>query len=150
MAKSSVLPELEGCESADEYESEDESDPASSSNKRQKTSLAKKMEALKKDNVELKKDNKELTKDNKKLKKDHDKVEAKNIAVARDTVDSRSTKAKNVQILKDAQKRAITKLKNDQKDAIKDKDAEKDTALSAQKKSKSCVIVCIVPSEYFN
>ena len=149
-----VLPELEGCESADEYESGDESDSASRSNKRQKTSNVKKMEALKKDNEALKKDNKELTKDKKKMKKDNDKVDAKNIALARDTVDSRSTKVKDVQILKDAQKRAITKLKNDQKDAImavkKDKDAEKETALSTQKKSKSCVIVHIVPSEYFN
>jgi hypothetical protein len=33
-------------------------------------------------------------------------VDAKNIALARDTVDSRSTKVKDVQILKDAQKRA--------------------------------------------
>ena len=63
------------------------------------------MEALKKDNEALKKDNKELTKDKKKMKKDNDKVDAKNIALARDTVDSRSTKVKDVQILKDAQKR---------------------------------------------
>jgi hypothetical protein len=137
--KACVLPALEGWES-DESESEDESDSAPSSNKRQKKSLAKKMEALKKDNEDLKKDNKELTKDNKKLKKDHDKVDARNIAVVRDAVDFRLTKAKELQLLKDAQKAVITKLKNDQKDAIivvkKDKDAEKDTALSAQKKSK--------------
>ena len=147
-----VLPELEGYAS-DEFddESEDESTGPRIS-KRQKTSNVKKMAALKKDNEALKKDIKELTRVNKKLKKDHDKVDAKNLALGRDAMNSKSSKAKDVQILKDAQKRAINMLKNTQKEAInevkKDKDEEKETALSTQKRSKSMSL--FVPSKYFN
>ena len=147
-----VLPALEGYAS-DEFddESEDESTGPSIS-KRQKTLNVKKMAALKKDNEALKKDIKELTRENKKLKKDHDKVDAKNLALGRDAMDSKSSKAKDVQILKDTQKRAINMLKNTQKEAInevkKDKDAEKETALSTQKRSKSMSL--FVPSKYFN
>jgi hypothetical protein len=135
---------LEGHESDEiDDESEDESTGPSIS-KRQKTSNAK----MKKEIVALKKDNKELTRENKKWKKDHDKVVAKNLALGRDLVDSKSSKAKDIQNLKDAQKRATTMLKNNQKDAInevkKDKDAEKETALSTQKRSKS--VSLFVPS----
>ena len=147
-----VLPALEGYES-DEFDDESEGESTGPSiSKKQKISNAKKMAALKTDNEALKKNNKEKTREYKKLKKDHDKVAAKNLALGRDLVAFKSLKAMDISNLKDAQRRTITMLKNDQKDAInevkKEKDAEKETALSTQKRSKS--VSLFVPSEYFN
>ena len=147
-----MLPALEGYES-DEFDDESEGESTGPSiSKKQKISNAKKMAALKTDNEALKKNNKEKTREYKKLKKDHDKVAAKNLALGRDLVAFKSLKAMDISNLKDAQRRTITMLKNDQKDAInevkKEKDAEKETALSTQKRSKS--VSLFVPSEYFN
>ena len=147
-----MLPALEGYES-DEFDDESEGESTGPSiSKKQKISNIKKMAALKTDNEALKKDNKEKTRVYKKLKKDHDKVAAKNLALGRDLVDFKSLKTKDIKNLKDAQRRTITMLKNDQKDAInevkKEKDAEKETALSTQKRSKS--VSLFVPFEYFN
>ena len=56
------------------------------------------MTALKKDNEALKKDIKELTREKKKLKKDHDKVDANNLALGRDAMDSKYNTNKSLLI----------------------------------------------------
>ena len=84
-----VLPALEGYES-DEFDDESEGESTGPSiSKKQKISNAKKMAALKTDNEALKKNNKEKTREYKKLKKDHDKVDANNLALGRDAMDSK-------------------------------------------------------------